>query len=156
MPIRELGERTDYASELPQAKAEEFEQMAESILDESRAIETSQYLTTNQYRFCNSLVLAVYGGKPDWLEIEITGANTPNASLSELSEEARDSIGFLHLSGREKLFAIDGQHRLAGIKYAISANDVLINEFVPVILVGHRNTPSGVRRTRHLYASLHR
>lgn len=156
MPIRELGKRTDYASELPPAKAEEFEQMAEHVLDGSRAVEISQYLTTNEDRFFNSLVLAVYGGKPDWLEIGIIGANTPNASLSELSEEAKDSIGFLRLSGREKLFAIDGQHRLAGIKHAIVANNALINEFVPVIFVGHRNTPDGVRRTRHLFAALHR
>jgi DNA sulfur modification protein DndB len=156
MPIRELGERTDYASKLPPAKAEEFGQIAEYGLDTCRAAEISQYLTKNEDRFFNSLVLAVYGGKPDWLEIGIISANTPHASLRELSEEVKDSIGLLRLSGGEKLFAIDGQHRLAGIKQAIVASDALINEFVPAILVGHKNTPSGVRRTRRLFASLHR
>jgi DNA sulfur modification protein DndB len=155
MPMRELSERTDYASELPPAK-EEFEQIAKHMLDGSRAVEISQYLTTNEDRFFNSLVLVVYGGTQDWLEIGISGANTSNASLSELSEEAKDSIGFLRLSGRERLFAIDGQHRLAGIKHAIVASSLLIDEFVPIILVGHRDTPSGIRRTRHLFASLHR
>jgi DNA sulfur modification protein DndB len=94
MPIRELGEWADYASELPSAKAEQFEQMAEHVLDESRALEISQYLTKNEDRFFNSLVLVVCGGKPDWLEIGIISSNTPNASLCELSEEAKDCIGF--------------------------------------------------------------
>jgi DNA sulfur modification protein DndB len=142
---------------LPPAKAEEFGQTAEYVLDTRRAVEISKYLTTNEDRFFNSLVLAVYGGRPDWLGIGIISADTPNASLlSEVSEEAKDSIGFLRLSGGEKLFAIDGQHRLAGIKQAIVSDDALINEFVPAILVGHKNTPSGVRRTRCLFASLHR
>jgi DNA sulfur modification protein DndB len=155
VPIRELAERAEYASELPATKSEEFDQMTEHVLDSRRAVEISRYLT-NEDRFFNSLVLVVYGGKPDWFEIGITGTNTPNVSLSELSEEVKDSFGFLRLSGRERLFAIDGQHRLAGIKHAIVTNNELMNEFVPVVLVGHKNTPSGIRRTRRLFASLHR
>jgi DNA sulfur modification protein DndB len=155
MPIRELGTRTDYATELHSAEAEELSRMIQRALEGHRAVEIAHYLTCNEDRFFNSLVLAVYGGKPDWLEIGIKGTETPSASLSELSEEAKDSIGFLRLSGREKLFAIDGQHRLSGIKHAMDG-DALIDEFVPVILVGHTNTPSGMRRTRRLFTTLNK
>jgi len=49
-------------------------------------------------------------------------------------EGARDVLGFLCLSGSERVFAIDGQHRLAGIKKAIEEGVELAGEQVPVIL----------------------
>jgi DNA sulfur modification protein DndB len=73
-----------------------------------------------------------------------------------LSEEAKDSIGFLRLTGTEKLFAIDGQHRLSGIKHAIEHDLELSEELVPVIFVGHANTVVGMRRTRRLFTTLNK
>lgn len=159
MPIRELGRRANYASELHPAQAEELSRLIQRVLEGRRAVEIAEYLTRNEDRFFNSLVLAVYGGSPDWLEIGISGTTTQRArqSLDELTEEIRDSIGFLRFSGTEKIFAIDGQHRLSGIKHAMSdADTTLADELVPVIFVGHTNNTEGLRRTRRLFTTLNK
>ena len=49
-------------------------------------------------------------------------------------EGARDVLGFLCLPGSERVFAIDGQPRLAGIKKAFEEGVDLAGEQVPVIL----------------------
>lgn len=156
MPIHDLGSRTEYAQKIHPAREEELSRFIQRALEGKRSVEIAKYLTGNEDRFFNSLVLAVYGGKPDWLEIGIQGAATSRASLAELSAEARDSIGFLRLTGSEKLFAIDGQHRLSGIKHAIENNMDLAEETVPVIFVGHANTTKGLRRTRRLFTTLNK
>lgn len=156
MPIHELGKRASYATELHPAQADELSKLIQRVLEGHRAEEIANYLTKNEDRFFNSLVLAVYGGNPDWLEIGIKGTATPRASLEELTEEIRDSIGFLRLSGSEKIFAIDGQHRLSGIKHAMSQPHSVANELVPVIFVGHANTTAGLRRTRRLFTTLNK
>src|ERR1700676_5266228 len=155
--IRELGKRANYATELHPTTVDELSRLIQRVLEGRRSLDIADYLTKNNDRFFNSLVLAVYGGNPDWLEIGISGTSTPRASLNELKEEARDSIGFLRLSGTEKIFAIDGQHRLSGIKEAMKDGDAAIgDELVPVIFVGHANTVAGLQRTRRLFTTLNK
>jgi DNA sulfur modification protein DndB len=60
----------------------------------------------------------------------------------------------LILTGKEVLFAIDGQHRVAGIKQAVADNADLAGEEVTVILVGHAKTDLGMQRTRRLFVTL--
>lgn len=157
IPIRELGGRASYATDLHPAKAEELSKLIQRALEGHRAIEIAEYLTKNEERFFSSLVLAVYGGRPDWLEIGIRGTETSRASVDELTDEAKDSIGFLRLTGEEKIFAIDGQHRLSGIKHAMKVQGKsLPNELVPVIFVGHSNTKKGLQRTRRLFTTLNK
>lgn len=126
--------------------------MIQRALEGRRAIEIANYLTNNKDRFFSSLVLAVYGGRPDWLEIGVHG----NSHTSEMPVEAKDSVGFLRFTGSEKIFAIDGQHRLSGIKYAIDNNLPLADELVPVIFVGHSNTKPGMQRTRRIFTTLNK
>jgi DNA sulfur modification protein DndB len=73
-----------------------------------------------------------------------------------IPENAMDSLGFLSLSGSEKIFAIDGQHRLAGIKRAIDEGLEITKEQVPVILVGHKKDAAGMQRTRRLFTTLNK
>ncbi|MBK0023881.1 hypothetical protein IAE29_23695 [Ochrobactrum sp. S46] len=67
-----------------------------------------------------------------------------------------NTLGFLSLSGKEKLFTIDGQHRLAGIKEALSEGMSLGDDLLPVILVGHKRTAAGIQRTRRLFTTLNK
>src|SRR6185312_12405597 len=112
--LKMLAEKVEYANEIH--KSAQLSEMIQRELDAGRSTEIAKYLTQSE-RFFNSLVVAVYGGEPVWLEI---GRLTPpkNADFQEddIPETVRHSIGFLRLSGKEKLFAIDGQHRLSGIK----------------------------------------
>jgi DNA sulfur modification protein DndB len=67
-----------------------------------------------------------------------------------------DRLGFLRLTGKEKIFAIDGQHRLAGIKKALEEGLDLSAEQAPVLLVGHKTTVAGLQRTRRLFTTLNK
>jgi DNA sulfur modification protein DndB len=153
MPLGELGRRVDYAQDIhPTSAMSDFIQRS---LEGKRASHIAQYLTNRQDRFFNSLVLAVYGGSPGWLDVGGFKTSDPNLR-GLLSQEAEDSLGFLHLTGKELIFALDGQHRLAGIKKAISTGGAALDEQVSVILVSHKKTKPGLQRTRRLFTTLNK
>ena len=80
-----------------------------------------------------------------------------NNELANLSEETLGSVGFITLRGDEKLFAIDGQHRLAGIKKAVvkGVEDDPYDD-VSVIFVAHKRDAKGLERTRRLFTTLNK
>lgn len=153
MPLAEVGARADYAHQVHPTK--ELSEFIQRSLEGVRASHIAQYLEKTPDRFFNSLVLAVYGGAPEWLDVG--GFRATDPSLRQLlSPEAEDSVGFLHLNGREAIFAIDGQHRLAGIRKALANGQIDGAEQVPVILVGHKKTATGLQRTRRLFTTLNK
>ena len=102
-----------------------------------------EYLLNDEERFFNALILAIYDGEPQWLEIEFENHDFCN-------------VGFLQFSGKEVIFPVDGQHRVAGIKAAIEEKKELGKETVPVIFIAHSQTPDGRTRTRKLFSTLNR
>ena len=70
--------------------------------------------------------------------------------------ELEGSLGILRLDGTQTFFAIDGQHRVEGIKQAIKKNNTLKKEEVSIIFVPHRNDSAGMERTRRLFTTLNR
>lgn len=105
----------------------------------------TEYLLLQPERMFNALVLAVYDGNPDWFELDV-----------EVEDYSTFSVGVLELTGNETIFPVDGQHRVAGIKEALEKDESLANEKVPIILIGHEDTPEGKRRTRRLFSTLNR
>lgn len=103
------------------------------------------YLLNDRERFFNAIILAVFDGDPQWLEVEFPA-------------EERDytNVGFLQLSGKETIFPVDGQHRVKGIKEALLINPELGEEQVPVIFIAHHQTAAGRKRTRKLFSTLNR
>ena len=65
-------------------------------------------------------------------------------------------LGLLTLSGNEKIFPVDGQHRVAGIKEALKSDLSLSEERVPVIFIGHSKDELGMQRTRRMFSTLNR
>ncbi|MDE0315425.1 MAG: DGQHR domain-containing protein [Candidatus Poribacteria bacterium] len=120
----------------------------------NRSQDISDYLVNQPQRFFNSLIVGVYGGSPNWQEFKISTNSEFDAELLPLHLEG--SLGILRLSGEETLFAIDGQHRVQGIKKALEENIELKREEVSVIFVSHRNDPTGMERTRRLFTTLNR
>lgn len=114
-----------------------------SITDNFKAIK--DYILNQEERFFNSLVLAVYDGDPNWVEVEL-----------ELDDEEFFNLGFLTLSGEEKIFPVDGQHRVEGIKSAVEDNPLLGTDKIPVIFIGHQKTDDGMQKTRRLFSTLNR
>lgn len=115
-----------------------------SITDNYKSI--AHYLETQKERFFNALILAVYDGQPTWNEIRI----------EEVSGKDNVDMGLLTLSGEEKIFPVDGQHRVEGIKKALKEDPSLGTEKVPVIFVGHSKDEEGMQRTRRMFSTLNR
>ena len=119
-----------------------------------RASQIADYLLKQPQRFFNSLVVGVYGGSPNWYELAV-GTN-PRFDAPVLPQELEGVLGFLRLDGTQTLFAIDGQHRVQGIKQALEVNDELKQEEISVIFIAHRNDSDGMERTRRLFTTLNR
>lgn len=77
--------------------------------------------------------------------------------LGNLSDETIESVGFLTLQGEEKLFALDGQHRLAGIKEVVNQGlEPNHHDDISVIFVAHIENENGLKRTRRLFTTLNK
>jgi len=112
------------------------------------------YLVEQEQRFFNAIIFGIYGGKPQWQELDI------DEKVKDFSEEERDylgkTFGILSLSGGEEIFAIDGQHRTKAIQDAIKKDKELETEEVAVIFLAHKKTVEGEIRTRRLFSTLNR
>ena len=105
----------------------------------------TDYILSQKEHFFNALVLAVYDGDPVWNEIEVG-----------FKGEDYYNMGFLRLNGEEKIFPVDGQHRVEGIKDAIKKCPELEDETIAVILIGHHKDIEGMEKTRRIFSTLNR
>ncbi|MFG2716879.1 DNA sulfur modification protein DndB [Streptomyces sp. NPDC048416] len=116
----------------------------------ARTEKITDYLLTNENRFLGAIIIAVWGGDPNYLSVEMDSEN--QAVLQGLDR----NFGVLTFDGTQQFFALDGQHRLKAIKDAIKQNPDLGSEDINVIVVPHFDTPDGRRRTRRLFTNINR
>lgn len=121
---------------------------------EKRASEIARYLLVQKQRLFNALVIGVYGGDPEWYDLRVR--DNPHLRPEEIPGYVMDSLGILTLSGSEQLFALDGQHRVEGIRQAVMQRPSLGEEEVTTLFVSHRRTADGLLRTRRLFTTLNR
>ena len=119
------------------------EQIQRSLTD--NYIKIKEYILNREDRFFDSLVLAVYDGDPMWKEVRY-----------EIDNETYYNVGLLELSGQEKIFPVDGQHRVEGIRAALAENEELGDEMISVMLIGHQNTAEGREKSRRIFSTLNR
>ena len=157
MSFRDIKEWIQAPQEIHSSK--KLSEWIQRELQSNHAQAIATYLATQPERMFNALFVGIYGGEPQWGEIQIS----PTLELApfEVTEDQLDhlsrSIGILHFSGEEKLFAIDGQHRVAGVKLALEKNkDLLKDDEITVILVGHKTDQTGRERTRRLFTTLNK
>lgn len=155
MDLGELSSRVHFADEIHKNQA--LSDMIQRELEKGRSAQIAEYLRIQPERFFNSLVIATYGGQPNWHALTDVRSKANKNDLKKLKDNTIASVGFLTLRGDEKLFALDGQHRLAGIKKAVK--DGIENDpydEVSVILVAHQDTDRGLERTRRLFTTLNK
>jgi len=155
MNLQELARRVRFADEVH--KNEQLSDMIQRQLTKGRSAQIADYLQGQEERFFNSLVVATYGGHPNWHALSDVRSRNTEEELSSLTEETIASVGFLTLHGNENLFALDGQHRLAGVKKAITEGlkqDPY--DELSVIFVAHETTKKGLERTRRLFTTLNK
>lgn len=129
----------------------------EAIDTHAGAIAT--YIEKTPQRFLGSLIVGVYGGAPNWTPVKVNIPDEDGISIEQI-ERLEGRLGLLHFSGTEKLFAIDGQHRVAGIKQALKnakKDDVLLEDSVSAVFVAHDpKTENGKQRTRRLFTTVNK
>jgi DNA sulfur modification protein DndB len=156
MPMTEIAKRVSIAESIH--SAETLKELLQRQLT-NRSGEIEAYLRSQQQRFFNALVVGTYGGNPKWHEVAIRKLET---RLGDTPGYLEGALGILTLQGTEKLFAIDGQHRVAGIEKALKTKPELGDEEVCVIFLAgviaakRSEDPEGFERTRRLFTTLNR
>jgi DNA sulfur modification protein DndB len=120
-----------------------------------RVIKIAEYLKSRDSRFFNSVLLGIFDAIPNWIEFDLK----PLAEKLKLGEvpEIQSSMGLMSFSGSEKIFAIDGQHRIEGIrKCHKDFSDQLKTDQFPVIFLAHSDTKDGKVRTRRLFCDINK
>ena len=127
---------------------------------EKHADEIAHYIVSNPQRFLGSLIVGVYGGNPNWAPLNIDFSIDYLDVTDKQEQKIEGKLGLLHLSGSEKLFAIDGQHRVAGIKKALGRSDInqdIRDNEISAIFVAHDNSSeAGKQRTRRLFTTVNK
>ena len=141
--FKQIAERVKMADEELHTSKLLREQLQRALTDNHISIK--DYILTQKEHFFNALVLAVYDGDPTWNELEF-----------EYNNNRYYSMGFLHLNGEERIFPVDGQHRVEGIKGALKENPKLKDETISVIFIGHHNSKEGKEKTRRIFSTLNR
>lgn len=161
MKLKDIAERVKIADEIYQSKI--LSEMVQRVIKRKRGKEIKDYLIKQEQRFFNSLIVAVYEGNPNWYDItqiEIGEQISTELDVEDISgdipEDVIAGIGILSLNGREKLFTLDGQHRLIGIQEAVTADPQLGEEELSIILIAHRTDSEGMERSRRLFTTLNK
>lgn len=157
IPLEEIAKRVAFASEIHTNKG--LSALIQRSLKGGRSLDIANYLQNEHERFFNSLVVAVYGGDPQWVPLKVSQSESDTPALSEA---ASHSLGVLQMNGQEKLFAVDGQHRLAGMKRLIEIREkttedtqpAAISDLVSVLFIAHRT--DRLERTRRLFTTLNK
>jgi DNA sulfur modification protein DndB len=114
-----------------------------------RTKEITDYLLQSEHRFLGSLIIAAWGGAPNYQPI---GMEDPDGLLKGIDQ----SFGVLTFDGTQQYFTLDGQHRLRAIKDALKQNLELGKEDICVLLVSHFDTEEGRMKTRRLFTNINR
>lgn len=141
--FRQIADRVRFADNELHTSKSLREQLQRALT--ANHVSIKEYILTQKERFFNALVLAVYDGDPTWNELEF-----------EFNNQRYYSMGFLHLNGQERIFPVDGQHRVEGIKEALKENPKLGDEEISVIFIGHHNDTEGKEKTRRIFSTLNR
>jgi len=151
LPMKEIADRVKLVSDIHKTtRLDDWIQRQVDTSSHSKSIKA--YLLSQKQRLFNAIVLGVYGGSPNWREVDFDFGDRE----AEETERLEGSLGLLILNGREKLFAIDGQHRVVGIRNAVAENPDLGKEEVCALLVAHSGDAKGKQRTRRLFSTLNR
>lgn len=149
IPFREVAQRIDNDHSIREYKTLD-DHLQRGLTARSKKIK--DYLLRENTRFFNSAIIGLFGGKPNWYSFEFAPSAIPDM---ELDDNVLQTLGVLEFTGGERLFSIDGQHRIEGIKQALATDpEGFAEDELPVIIVAHSDTLLGKVRTRRLFSEI--
>ncbi|MBK8099840.1 MAG: DGQHR domain-containing protein [Planctomycetes bacterium] len=155
------------AASITTAKSIREEEKLEDFLQRrlrDRVKKIARYLKSTQSRFFNAIIVGVFDSVPDWFEFDLKAMHGKRLDVSPVELGAlHESMGLLRMTGKEKMFAIDGQHRTKAIcdvwaeqKELPQAERVLASDQFPVVFVAHIDDLAGKKRTRRLFSDINK
>ena len=113
LSMRELCKMVQFASEYYDDQT--LDEAVQRAIGKSRVQkEIVEYLKRQEDRFFASLVVAAVDGNPRWHPVHI--ADDPRFAIFADDERLKTTFGLLAFDGKQKYYALDGQHRLSAIK----------------------------------------
>ena len=162
LPFREVALRVQPATDLVTTR--DMSSWIQRSIVQERAKRIADYLINQSQHFFPGIVVGVFRGEPTWYEIDVED----NVALTDpaIVPNAQYTLGLLELNGTEQLYAIDGQHRIAGIKEALKRlttqdntehRDRLANEDLTILFVSADIDSEGqLQRVRRLFTTLNK
>ena len=130
MPVGQLIDNVGIAKELPEWPDMSADEKMQREFDIRRVVEEMvPYVVEDPDRFFGSLIIDIYSGYED-IVFESVAEAIPG--LPAAYRMPMRDMGFLTLPGKERLIALDGQHRLLALRIGIK---------------GFMGVPAGVKMT---------
>jgi DNA sulfur modification protein DndB len=155
MSARQINDWIETAKSIREAKT--LDDYLQRTLKERKQSIANYLLKNQESRFFNSIIVGVFDSVPDWLEFDLDKAANIIGS-SESMKNIKESVGLMILNGHERMFAIDGQHRVEGIKIAFAedTSEELKDDQFSVIFVAHIDDAEGKKKTRRLFSDINK
>ncbi len=125
MKIKDVVKRIITVSESEELYTKNINEILQREISSVRIKQLKDYLNNNPEHFFSSIIVAIFHGDPKWSDFDLEPYfSVDNKTLdSETTEFIENKLGVLSLSGDEIIFALDGQHRIKGIREAFKQNE---------------------------------
>ncbi|MBQ2886589.1 MAG: DGQHR domain-containing protein [Alphaproteobacteria bacterium] len=155
MKIKDVVKRIITVSESEELYTKNIAKVLQREINTKR-IKQIEYYLNNKEHFFSSIVVAIYKGNPIWSDFDIETHFRIEKDLLENDDVKfiENKLGILSLHGDEIIFALDGQHRVKGIKEAYSNNPTIGEEDISLIFIVHND--QNKERTRRLFTVLNK
>ena len=156
MKIKDVVKRIITVSESEELYTKNIAKVLQREINTKRIKQIEYYLNNNKEHFFSSIVVAIYKGNPIWSDFDIETHFRIEKDLLENDDVKfiENKLGILSLHGDEIIFALDGQHRVKGIKEAYSNNPTIGEEDISLIFIVHND--QNKERTRRLFTVLNK
>lgn len=122
MRMADVAHEVEFASEFG-AQEDQVDMLANArqrALAKSRVRGQMVEFLQRDQRFFSSLVIAAINGRPTFIPVKIHASG--NAADVFVDSDVDESFGLLRLDSSRKMYALDGQHRLAAIKSMLDSD----------------------------------
>lgn len=130
--------------------------LLQRILDQRRLEPIRKFINEQPDAYLNNLTVAIYGGDPQWIPIEVKRSSLREEVDEDVFEEIINTYGLIKLNGDETLFVLDGQHRLKALRIAYQHDNEIGKNQIALTLITHIDDEAGKKRTRRLFSIINR